>query len=92
MDDKIIEMRLNLLEKKVNDLEKVYEAINALTLNVEKAVTELKYLREDHNKLSTRVDILESKDGKKWNTVITTAITGIVSALIGALMALITKK
>lgn len=92
MEEKILEIRLDNLEKKVNELEKVYEAINKLTTNLEKVIIELKYLREDHNRLTDRVTNLESKAGKKWDTAITTVITTVVGAVVGAIMALVIKK
>ena len=53
---------------------------------------ETKYSREDLNKVISRVDILEHKPEKRYDTAINTIITGVMSALIGALMAFILRK
>ena len=83
---------LENLEKRVEKLENIYETINKLTLQVEKLAMETKYSREDLNKVISRVDVLEHKPAQKYDSIVMTTITGIVSALIGALMALIIRK
>lgn len=79
------------LEKRVEKLEHIYETINNLTLQVEKLAIETKYSREDLNKVINRVDVLEHKPEKRYDSIVTTAITGMVGAIIGAIMSLIIK-
>lgn len=86
------EKDLQLIEKRLDKLETVYEAINKLTLSIEKLAIETKYLREDQNSLANRVENLERKPEKRYDTVVTTIITTIVGAIIGAIMALVIKK
>lgn len=79
------------LEHRVEKLEDVFEAINKLTVQIEKLATETKFMREEQNKLTTRVDQLERKPEKRYDLAINTIITGVVGAIIGAIMALIMK-
>lgn len=88
MDEKDIK----LIEKRLDKLETVYDAINRLTLSIEKLAIETKYLREEQNSLANRVETLEKKPEKRYDTAITTIITTIVGAIIGAIMALVIKK
>lgn len=87
-----MEKDIENLEKRVEKLENIFDIINNLTIQIEKLAMETKYSREDINKVIKRVDELEHKPEKRWETVIASTITGIVGALIGAVMALITKK
>lgn len=79
------------LEKRVEKLEHIYETINNLTLQVEKLAIETKYSREDLNKVINRVDVLEHKPEKRYDSIVTTAITGMVGAIVGAMMSLIIR-
>ena len=87
-----MDKELENLAKRVEKLENIYETINKLTLQVEKLAMETKYSREDLNKVINRVDILEHKPEKRYDTAINTIITGVLSALVGALMAFILRK
>lgn len=82
---------LENLEKRVEKLEKIFDTINNLTLQIEKLAIETKYSREDLNKVMSRVDVLEHKPEKRYDNIITTAITGVVGAIIGAIMSLIIR-
>ena len=79
------------LEKRVEKLEDIFDIINKLTLQIEKLAMETKYSREDLNKVISRVDILEHKPEKRYDLAVTTIITGVVGAIIGALMSLILR-
>lgn len=87
-----MDKELENLEKRVEKLENIFETINKLTLQIEKLAIETKYSREDLNKVISRVDILEHKPEKRYDTAINTIITGVLSALVGALMAFILRK
>lgn len=87
------------LERRITKLENIYDTLTKMTINVEKIALELKYMRDDFTKLSNDVKSydkrlleLENKPVKRYDTAINTIITGVVSALIGALMAFILRK
>lgn len=73
-------------------LEKIFETVNKLTIQIEKLATETMYLRKDQNELVNRVTTLEKKPEKRYDTIVTTIITGIISAVVGAVMAIVIKK
>ena len=90
------------LEKRVEFLEKVFDNILQLTTNVEHLTVEIKYMRENMDRLSTdvkesmsgfnkRLSTLEEKPGKKFDAAITTAITALVGAIVAAIVSLIIK-
>ena len=83
---------LENLEKRVEKLENIFETINKLTLQIEKLAMETKYSREDLNKVINRVDILEHKPEQRYDNIVMTLITGIVGAIVGAIMSLIIRK
>lgn len=83
---------LENLEKRVEKLENIFDTINKLTLQIEKLAMETKYSREDLNKVINRVDILEHKPEQRYDNIIMTLITGIVGAIVGAIMSLIIRK
>lgn len=83
---------LENLEKRVEKLENIFDTINKLTLQIEKLAMETKYSREDLNKVINRVDILEHKPEQRYDNIVMTLITGIVGAIVGAIMSLIIRK
>lgn len=87
-----MEKELENLEKRVEKLENIFDTINKLTLQIEKLAVETKYSREDLNKVISRVDILEHKPEQRYDNIVMTLITGIVGAIIGAIMSLIIRK
>lgn len=87
-----MEEEIKRINQRLDKLENIYEVINKLTVSMEKLAIETKYLREDQNALVNRVNILEGKPEKRWDTVIAAIITSVVGALIGAIMALIIRK
>lgn len=86
-----MEKELENLEKRVEKLENIFDTLNKMTVQIEKLALETKYSREDINKLITRVDTLEQRPVKKWDTAIASVLTGIIGAVIGAVVALLKK-
>lgn len=83
---------LEHLEKRVEKLENIFATINKLALQIEKLAVETKYSREDLNKVINRVDILEHKPEQRYDNIVMTLITGVVGAVVGAIMSLIIRK
>ncbi len=90
------------LEKRVEFLEKIFDNILNLTTNVEHLAVEIKYMRENMDKLSAdvkenmsgfnkRLSSLEEKPVKKFDAAVTTAITAVVGAIVAAIVSLIIK-
>lgn len=74
------EVRLNEVEKTLKENTELIVAINGLT-------TEVKYMREDLNKVTQRVDAIDSKDAETWGKfkwAILVAVIGIVVTFIAS--------
>lgn len=80
------------LKDDVKELKKVYDKINSIAVSTEKLATEMKFMREEQNKLDSRVKNIEEKPVKRYDSVVTNIINLIVGAIVGAIIALITKK
>lgn len=61
--------------KRVDRLEQLLETNNRLVTNVEVIATEMKAMREDVNKIDDRVNIIEEKPVKRYDSIIGTIIT-----------------
>ena len=83
---------------RIDELEKVIKEINSLALNVRELTIEIQHMRQDyqksekqHNgeveKLSNRLEAVENKPVKRYEQVVTTIITCVVSTIAGFIMA-----
>ena len=80
------------LRSDVKDLKKVFDKINNIAISTEKLAIELKYLREEQNKLGTRITTIEEKPVKRYDTVVTYIITTIIGIVIGVIASLLKSK
>lgn len=62
--------------------------IEELVESVQKMTVELQHMREDINKVAEKVDEIEKKPAKNWQTI----VTGLISAVVGGAGALIVEK
>lgn len=76
--------RLAALEKGLLELNKITVQIERLTANIETLTASIK-------DQSGRLDSLEEKPAKRWDSLITAVITGIVGIIIGLISAGIIK-
>ena len=77
------------LKNDVKDLKKVFDKINSIAISTEKLAVEMKYMREEQNKMDTRITTIEEKPVKRYDSVVTYIITTIIGAIIGYFMRLI---
>lgn len=77
------------LKNDVRDLKKVFDKINSIAMSTEKLAVEMKYMREEQNKMDTRITTIEEKPVKRYDSVVTYIITTIIGAIIGYFMRLI---
>lgn len=76
------ERRINNLETEVHDLRALTEAVAVTNTNVEQLSNKVVELHQD-------VKELKEVPANRWEKLVTTVITGIVGALIGAICTLI---
>ena len=81
---------LDDIRRRILKLEDIFENINKLTVQIEKLALETKYMREDYNDIDSRVMVLEQKPVKRYDTVVTTIITGLIGIVIGVITTLLT--
>lgn len=72
--------RLDELEKSVGDFGRIATSVEKLALNMENMVKE-------QERQGERLDKLESRPADNWNTVVRSILTGLGSALAGAVLA-----
>ena len=79
MDEKerlvAVEERAKSNTKRLDEAEKKIEDIHDLTFSVKELALETKRLREDVNKIDTRLNDVEQKPAKNWESLIKTIIT-----------------
>lgn len=104
MDEKYIQMiventqsaksahhRIDMLEKMLGEIRADVKSTNQIAISVEKLATEMKAMREDEQKMDTRLKQLEDKPTKNWDKVTSTIIGTVVGAIAGAIVGLILK-
>jgi len=78
--------------KRIDELQKITEAFHKLATNVEIMVTEMKYMKNDITEIKSNIEEYHHKEPNKMIfNVKNTIVTGVVSAIVGALVALILK-
>lgn len=80
------------LKNDVKDLKKVFDKINNIAMSTEKLAIEMKYMREEQNKLDSRITIIEEKPVKRYDTVVTYIITTIIGIILGVIASLLKLK
>ena len=87
--------RLDEHDDKFKDINNKLEDIHELTYFIKEIATEVKLMREDVNKLDTRVGNIENEPAKDYKEVKRAIrdkiILSIVGAIVGAVIALIIK-
>jgi hypothetical protein len=71
--------RLDRLEERVNEQEKLVTAICGLQKDME-------HTKSDVSTIKTNVDKLLEKPAKRWDGVVTAVVTALISVLVGALL------
>ena len=72
--------RLSALEQGLKEVNKITASIERLTANIETMTDEIK-------RQGVRLDAIEEKPAKRWDTVISGIISGVIGILIGLMSA-----
>lgn len=102
MEETTIERRLTIVEKQVeynaheiNELKPIVKEINTMSKTMVQLVEQTKQTSENVQELKSKVDKIETEpaESMKWlkRTILASALTTIVGAIIGALIALVIK-
>ena len=92
MKEGISRQEFDDLKSDVKDLKKVFDRINSIAISTEKLAVEMKYMREEQNKLDDRITTIEEKPVKRYDSIITYIITTVVGAVIGTVVSLLKSK
>lgn len=85
----VVKVEIANLKQDVQELKKIYDIVNRQTIATEKLALEMKYMREDQDKVEKRVKMLEEKPLKRFDGVITQILGAIIGAIAGAISVLI---
>lgn len=71
--------RLDRLEERVNEQDKLVAAVCGLQKDVE-------HTKKDVGEIKMSLDEVLEKPGKRWDSVVTAVVTALISVLVGALL------
>lgn len=83
------EASIKSAHRRIDSLEKLADSVNNLALSTSQIATETKALREDYVKADERIEDLEKKPAKRYETFVTALLTALCSGLAGYLLSLI---
>ena len=83
---------LSDMDQRLKHLEDIYDIVNRQTSVTERLATEMRYFREDQGKLDKRVTNLEERPNKRFDSIVTTIISNVISLILGAVAVLIGLK
>lgn len=80
------EASIKSAHKRIDELKNQTKSISDLAISTHDIAMEVKALREDYKKADERIEKLEEKPIKRYETVITTVITALCSGVVGYLL------
>jgi len=83
MEKEISRQEFDDLKNDVRELKKVFEKINIIATSTEKLAIEMKYMREEQNKLDNRITTIEQKPVKRLDNIVSYIVTTIIGAILG---------
>ena len=70
--------------KRIDKLEVEVSEIKDLTIAVKEIATETKHMREEQTNMNKRLNVIEEKPAKSWDSVKLAIITSIISLIVGS--------
>lgn len=85
MEDNIVQIRerLTVVEESCKSAHKRIDKQETILENIRNIVEEIRFMREDLNSVTKKVDELEKQPAKRWDLIITAVISAGASGLIG---------
>lgn len=80
------ESSIELAHHRIDNLEKLAESVNSMAISINQLAIETKALREDYVKADERIEELEKKPIKRYETFITALLTGIAGYLLSMIL------
>ena len=91
MDDIDFAKELAAVESSVKSAHKRLDDMNKLIESIRDVATEIKYLRDDVNKLSADIENVKNRPAKFWDKLVGAIVGAIGTGLVGTGLALIIK-
>ena len=91
MDDIDFAKELATVENSVKSAHKRLDDMNKLIESIRDVATEIKYLRDDVNKLSADIENVKNRPAKCWDKLVGAIVGAFATGLVGAGLALILK-
>ena len=85
------EQSIKSAHHRIDNLEKLADSVHNLALATSKVADETKALREDYEEADERIESLESKPKKRYETIVTAIITALCGGVVGYLLSAILK-
>lgn len=82
-----VENRSKSNTKRLDKLEETTEAINKLATSLQVMAIKQDGMADTLERLDAKVEVIEAKPGKRWESIVEKVILGIVAALLGAALA-----
>lgn len=76
---------------RIDNLEKIADSVNKLAISTNQIAMETKALREDYANADERIEKLEEKPVKRYETVINTVLTALCSGVVGIFLGFLFK-
>jgi len=83
MDEINIIERLATMEQDLKSIHRRIDSLEKLTESVHVIATETKAMRGDVNDITSRVDEIEKRPTKRYDTIITALFSAVIGAIIG---------
>lgn len=80
-------VRLGNLEEQLKQLQTISESIQNLTISVNQMATNMEHMIDEQKNQGEKIQNLEDEPANNWKSVKATAITSVVSAIVGAFIA-----
>ena len=74
---------------RIDGLERMVDSVHQMAISINQIVTEIKALREDYEQVDVRLEELEHKPIKRYEAILNTLLSVIISGVAGYFLALI---
>lgn len=95
MDDHDLLIEINARTKsnqhRIDQLEENQQILLKMSSALDVMASEQKHIRNDLSEVDKKVQQLDAKPGKRWESIVSAGITGVVGVLVGALVGLIVR-
>lgn len=86
------QFKYEILEDKIDKLEKSVDKINTLATATEKLAANMEMMLKEQERQRTQLDTLQNSGGKKWNEVKKMVLSAIISVVVATLAVVIGMK